>query len=157
MNITEVGGDNFCTFHQQPHSEKKCPQWLNSMTLVMNKLLDSKLTKDSSKEEEKNQTMEKQDADTMFLWNGSSLFNTEENAPKPEYPPIAKKGTDLEIKDSTIILKIKKLQETVKRRIDVNIKDKTPKVTTVNQETEPINEPVKLVEEQAGVDQGSNE
>ena len=27
MNITEVGGDNFCTFHQQPHSEKNYPQW----------------------------------------------------------------------------------------------------------------------------------
>ena len=26
INITEIGGDNFCTFHQQPHSEKKCPQ-----------------------------------------------------------------------------------------------------------------------------------
>ena len=54
MNIIEVGGDNFFTFDQQPHSEKKCPQWLNSMTLVMNKLLDSKLTEDSEEEEEKN-------------------------------------------------------------------------------------------------------
>ena len=44
MNLTEVGMDNFCTFHQQPHSEKNCPQWINSMTLVMNQLLDSKLT-----------------------------------------------------------------------------------------------------------------
>ena len=157
MNITEVGRDNFCTFHQQPHSEKKCPQWLNSMTLVMNKLLDSKLTKDSSKEEEKNQTIEKQDDDTMFLWKGASLFNTEEKAPKPEFPPTATKGMDLAIKDNTIISKIKKLQENVKRQVDVNVKDKTPKVTTVNQETEPISEPVKLVEEQAGVDQGNNE
>ena len=41
-SITEVGGDNFCTFHHKPHSEKKCLQWLNSMTLVMNQLLDSK-------------------------------------------------------------------------------------------------------------------
>ena len=40
INIIEVGRDNFYTFHQQPHSEKKCPQWLHSMTLVMNKLLD---------------------------------------------------------------------------------------------------------------------
>ena len=39
MNLTEVGMDNFCTFHQQPHSEKNCPQWINSMTLVMNQLL----------------------------------------------------------------------------------------------------------------------
>ena len=43
-------GDNFCTFHQQPHYEKKCPQWLNSMSLVMNKLLNSKLTEDSGEE-----------------------------------------------------------------------------------------------------------
>ena len=25
MNLTEVGMDNFCTFHQQHHSEKKLP------------------------------------------------------------------------------------------------------------------------------------
>ena len=50
MNITEIGGDNFCTFHQQPHSKKKCLQWLNSMSLVMNKLLNSKLTEDSDEE-----------------------------------------------------------------------------------------------------------
>ena len=76
MNITDVGGDNFYTFHQQPHSENNCPQWLNSMTLVMNQLLDSKLTKDSGKEEKKNKTIEKQEDDTMFLWDGVSLFNT---------------------------------------------------------------------------------
>ena len=50
MNLTEVGMDNFCTFHQQPHSEKNCPQWINSMTLVMNQLLDSKLTKNNDEE-----------------------------------------------------------------------------------------------------------
>ena len=61
MNITEVRVYNFCTFHQQPHSKNICPQRLNSMTLVMNKLLDSKLTKDIGKEEEKNQTIEIQD------------------------------------------------------------------------------------------------
>ena len=135
MNITEVGGDNFCTFHQQPHSKKNCPQWLNSMTLVMNKLLDSRLTKDSGKEEEKNQTIEKQDNDTMFLWDGVSLFNTEENTLKSEYTPTATKDTDLTIKDNAIISKIKKLQENVKRQVDVNDKDKTPKVTISNQET----------------------
>ena len=25
LNLTEVGMDNFCTFHQQPHSEKRFP------------------------------------------------------------------------------------------------------------------------------------
>ena len=121
------GGGNLCTFHQQPHSEKKCPQWLNTMTLVMNKLLGSKLTEDSDEEEEKNQTIEKQDNDTMFLWNGISLFNTKENALQSEYTPTATKNMDLTIKDNAIILKIKKLQENVKRQVDVKVKDKTLK------------------------------
>ena len=25
MNLTEVGMENFCTFHQQPHSERNFP------------------------------------------------------------------------------------------------------------------------------------
>ena len=46
INITEIGGDNLCTFHQQPHSKRNFPQWINSMTLVMNQMLDSRLTKE---------------------------------------------------------------------------------------------------------------
>ena len=80
MNLTEVGMDNFCIFHQQPHSEKNCPQWLNSMTLVMNQLLDSKLTEDSDEEEKGNKTIEKQENDTMFLWDCVSLFDTKEES-----------------------------------------------------------------------------
>ena len=75
----------------------------------MNKMLDSKLTKYSDKGEERNQTIEKQDNDTMFLWNGVSLFNIEENALKSECTPTATKDTDLTIKDNAIISKIKKL------------------------------------------------
>ena len=39
------------------------------MTLVMNHILDSKLTKDSDEEEKGNKTIEKQENDTMFLWD----------------------------------------------------------------------------------------
>ena len=52
--------DNFCTFHKQPHSEKNCPQWINLMTLVMNQLLDSKLTEVDEEEEKNKQPTEKQ-------------------------------------------------------------------------------------------------
>ena len=76
MNLTEVGMDNFCTFHQQPHSEKNCPQWINSMTLVMNQLLDSKLTEDKDEEaKDSNTSTEKQEDETMFLWDCVSLFD----------------------------------------------------------------------------------
>ena len=76
MKLTEVGMDNFCTFHQQPHSAKIFPQWINSLTLVVNQLLDSKLTEDSDEEEKGNKTIEKQENDTMFLWDCVSLFDT---------------------------------------------------------------------------------
>ena len=41
LNFNKEGMDNLCTFHQEPHSEKSCLQWINSMTLVMNKFLDT--------------------------------------------------------------------------------------------------------------------
>ena len=147
INITEIGGDNFYTFHQQPHSEKKCPQWSNSMSLVMNKLLDSKLTEDSGEKGGKEHTIEKQEDDTMFLWNGVSLFNTEENALKSQYTPTATKDKNLAIKDNAILLKVKELQEKVKRQVDVNAKGDMPKDTTCKQEIEPLIELAKPVED----------
>ena len=77
MNFTEVGMDNFCTFHQHPHSKKSCPQWINSMTLVMNQLLDSKLIEDNYEEEKGGKATEKQENDAMVLWDRVSLFDTE--------------------------------------------------------------------------------
>ena len=59
MNLIDVGMDNFGTYHRQPHSEKNFPQWINSMTLVMNQLLDSKLTETSKEEEKYNQSTKK--------------------------------------------------------------------------------------------------
>ena len=109
INITKIGGDNFCTFHQQPHSENTCPQWLNSISLVMNKLLDSKLTEDSSKKGGEEQTIEKGEDDAMLLWNGVSLFNIEEDALKSQYTPLATKYMNLELKGDAILPKVKNL------------------------------------------------
>ena len=49
------------------------------------------------------------------------------------------------------------MQENVKRQGDANVEDKKPKITTADQETEPVNEPVKIVEEQVGVNEGNTE
>ena len=78
MNLTEVGMDKFCTFHQQPHSKKNYPQWINSMTLVINQLLDYKLTEGDEEEGKDNQPTEKQEEDALVLWGCVSLFDTEE-------------------------------------------------------------------------------
>ena len=40
LNVEEIGKDNFCSFHQAAHSEKMCPQWIGSMTALVNQLLD---------------------------------------------------------------------------------------------------------------------
>ena len=49
------------------------------MTLVMNQLLDSKLTETSKEEEKDNQSTEKQEEDTLVLWDYVSMFDIEED------------------------------------------------------------------------------
>ena len=73
------------------------------MSLVMNKLLNSKLTEYSDEEEGKEQSIEKQDDDTIFSWNGVSLFNTKENTLKSQYTPTITKDKNLAIKDNAIL------------------------------------------------------
>ena len=46
------------------------------MTLVMNQLLDSKLTETGKEEEKDNEPMEKQEEDTLVLWDCVSMFDT---------------------------------------------------------------------------------
>ena len=68
----------------------------------------------------------------MFSWDGVSLFDTEESTFKSQYTPTTTKYKNLTIKDNAIISKIKKLQENVKRQVEVNVEDKTPEATTLN-------------------------
>ena len=78
MNLTDVGMDNVCTFHQQPHSEKNFPQWINSMTLVMNQLLDSKLTENEDEKGKDHEPTETQEEDTLAVWDCGSMFKFED-------------------------------------------------------------------------------
>ena len=106
--------DNFCTFHQQPHSEKNCPQWINSMTLVMNQLLDSKLTEDKDEERKDNNTSTKEQEDeTMVMWKSVSLFDDVEER-NWEYEDVVEanvttRSQGLVKEDSIILPKIKRL------------------------------------------------
>ena len=45
------------------------------MTLVMNQLLDSKLTEDDEHEEKDKQPIEKQEEDALVLWDCVSMFD----------------------------------------------------------------------------------
>ena len=72
------------------------------MTLVMNKLLDPELTRDNGEEEKKKQIIIKPENDTMFSWNGVSLFNMEEDVLKSQYTPTTAKDKNLAIKNNAI-------------------------------------------------------
>ena len=50
-------------------------------------------------------------------------------------------------KDNTIISKIKKLKENVRRQPKNNVEDKVPKITIFSQEMEQINKPAKPMKE----------
>ena len=76
--------DNFCTFHQELHSEKNCPQWINSMTLVMNQILDAQITEPGVKEEKTNEPKESHET-TMVLWDCAPMSGLEEEEPNEEF------------------------------------------------------------------------
>ena len=50
------------------------------MTLVMNQLLDSKLTEADDEEEKGNKSMKEQEEDTLVLWDCVLMFDTEEES-----------------------------------------------------------------------------
>ena len=150
MNLTDVGMDNFCTFHQQPHSKKNFPQWVNSMTLVMNQLLDSKLTETSKEEEKDNEPTEKQEEDTLVLWDYVSMFDTEEeDFLKQEEIPETNVTTRIQSllkEDKSILPKIKKLQENIKKIHKNTETVKIPEFSISSQDPKKINTPLKPVE-----------
>ena len=113
------------------------------MTLVMNKWLDPKLAKDSGNEEKEKQIIRKPEDDTMFSWNGISLFDTKDDTPKSECTSTNTKDMRVIGQDNAMVSKINKWQENVKRMDE----GKMHKNNTLNQRTEPITETVKHVEE----------
>jgi hypothetical protein len=40
IDLGNVASDSFCTYHQENHSERECPQWFHAMNLMANPFLD---------------------------------------------------------------------------------------------------------------------
>jgi hypothetical protein len=40
IDLGNVTSDSFCTYHQENHSERDCPQWVHAMDLMANQFLD---------------------------------------------------------------------------------------------------------------------
>ena len=109
---------NFYTFHQEPHFEKNCPQWINSMTLVMNQILDAQITEPEVKEEKTNEPEESHET-TMVLWDCAPTLGFDEEEPTEEIQLSAVNVTTERkqpVMDEILFLpKIRKIQESMKK------------------------------------------
>ena len=108
------------------------------MTLVMNQLLDSKLTEADDEEEKGNKFTEKQEDDALVLWDYVSLFDTkEEGSLKQEEiveTNVTTRSQGLLNKDNSILPKIKKFQDNMKKIQKNNTDDKIPELTISSQD-----------------------
>jgi hypothetical protein len=69
--MDSFGMDNFCSYHLQNNSKKTCPQWVKSMTLVINYLLYQQILIEKQPNESKNEEIieEAPLEYVMFLWD----------------------------------------------------------------------------------------
>ena len=84
LNFNKVGMDHFCTFHQEPHSEKSYPQWVNLMNLVMNQLLDTQWVYSEEEQAQTNEPEQTNDETTMVLWDWEPTLGLSEDEPIEE-------------------------------------------------------------------------
>jgi hypothetical protein len=40
INLVNVASNSLCTYHQEKHSERECPQWVHAMNLMAKWFLD---------------------------------------------------------------------------------------------------------------------
>ena len=108
------------------------------MTLVMNQLLDSKLIEaDDEEGEDNNKSTEKQEDDAMVLWDCVSIFDTEEGTLKHEEiskTNMTTKRWDLVNKDNSMLSKIKKLLENVRKQPKNKVDSEVPNITIISQD-----------------------
>jgi hypothetical protein len=58
IDLGEVASDSFCNYHQENHSEKNFPQWINAMNLMENHFLDGCALTDQTNDPSSNATDE---------------------------------------------------------------------------------------------------
>ena len=89
------------------------------MTLVINQLLDSKLTETVDEKGKGHEPTDTQEDDTLVLWDCVSMFNVkDENLTEEEEIPKTNVTTRSQHplkEDNTIMPKIKKIQENMKK------------------------------------------
>ena len=132
--FNEVGMDHFCTFHQEHHSEKRCPQWINSMTLVVNHLLDTQLEDPEEEQAQTNKPEQTNEEKTMVLWDWIPTLELSEEEPTEEIQVssvnVTTRSKGPVVDESLLLPKIKKFKENMKKILSTT--QTTPKPNPVN-------------------------
>ena len=106
----------------------------------MNQLLDSKLIEANDEEEKGGKATEKQENDAMVLWDCVSIFDTEKESDLGhEYiseEKVTTRSKDLLNKDISLIPKIKKFQDNMKKIQKNSTNEEIPKLTISSQDLE---------------------
>jgi len=73
IDLGNVASDSFCTYHQEKHSERDCPQWVHAMNLMANRFLDdvslSKKSSISMMNIVDHEEVDPPEETTMLLWD----------------------------------------------------------------------------------------
>jgi hypothetical protein len=68
-----VAFDSYCNYHQEHHSEKYFPQWVNAMNLLANRFLDgcalTEQPNDQTSNTTENEVSEPPEKTTMVMWD----------------------------------------------------------------------------------------
>jgi hypothetical protein len=73
IDLGNVAFDSFCTYHQEKHYERDCPQWVHAMELMANRFLDefylTKKSSDSTVNIVDQEEVDPPEEKTMLLWD----------------------------------------------------------------------------------------
>jgi hypothetical protein len=91
IDLGNVASDSFCTYHQENHSERDCPQWVHAMNLMANRFLDEvSLTEQSSSSVMNIVDQEEIDPPqdtTMLIWDPDLIMPSDDLFESQE-PPV---------------------------------------------------------------------
>ena len=117
------------------------------MTLVMNQLLDSKLTETGEEKEKDHELTKKQEEDTLILWDYVSMFNMEDEEFTMQEETLETNVTTRiqnQLKeDNSILPNIKKLQENMNKIKNNASTVKIHEFVISSQDPKKVNTPIK--------------
>ena len=120
------------------------------MTLVMNQLLDSKLTETVDEKEKGHEPTETQEEDTLVLWDCVCMFNLEDEdlieVEEILETNVTTRSQSSLKEDNMILPKIKKLQENMKKIKNNSQTVSIPEFVITSQNPKTINIPLNFTE-----------